>query len=114
MHDIQKTKLKASQGFPMVHDFHEILATDLKQIRNVYILLWLCVTYEFQSESTLYGLPECQGTPYWKQVLYLKYVLHLIDHKARYRDPVITHLNENTLTRFKNTERTLNIIVWNT
>ena len=22
------------------------------------------VTYEFQSESTLYGLPECQGTPY--------------------------------------------------
>ena len=39
MHDIQKTKLKASQGFPMIHDFHEILATDLKQIRNVYILL---------------------------------------------------------------------------
>ena len=31
------------------------------------------VTYKFQSESTLYSLPECQGTPYSKQVPYLKF-----------------------------------------
>ena len=29
-------------------------------------------TYEFQSESTLYSFPECQGTPGSKQVPYLK------------------------------------------
>ena len=41
---------------------------------------WLCatvcyyhVTYEFQSESTLYSLPECQGTPCSKQAPYLKF-----------------------------------------
>ena len=31
-----------------------------------YLLHTVCyyhVTYEFQSESTLYSLPECQGTP---------------------------------------------------
>ena len=28
------------------------------------------VTYEFQSESTLYNLPECQGTPWSKQPWY--------------------------------------------
>ena len=32
------------------------------------------VTYEFQSESTLYSLPECQGTPCSKQVTYLKFL----------------------------------------
>ena len=31
------------------------------------------VTYEVQSESTLYSLPECQGTPCWKQAPYLKF-----------------------------------------
>ena len=31
------------------------------------------VTYEFQSESTLCSLPECQGTPCMKQALYLKF-----------------------------------------
>ena len=31
------------------------------------------VTCEFQSESTLYNLPECQGTPCLKQVPYLKF-----------------------------------------
>ena len=34
------------------------------------------VTYEFQSESTPYSLPECQGTPYLKQVPYLKLKWH--------------------------------------
>ena len=32
------------------------------------------VTYEFQSESTVYSLPECQGTPYLKQAPYLKFL----------------------------------------
>ena len=31
------------------------------------------VMYEFQSESTLYSLPECQGTPCSKQAPYLKF-----------------------------------------
>ena len=31
------------------------------------------VTYKFQSESTLYSLPECLGTPYSKQAPYLKF-----------------------------------------
>ena len=31
------------------------------------------VTYEFHSESTIYSLPECQGTPCSKQAPYLKF-----------------------------------------
>ena len=31
------------------------------------------VTFGFRSESTLYSLPECQGTPCLKQALYLKF-----------------------------------------
>ena len=31
------------------------------------------VMYEFQSESTLYSLPECLGTPCSKQAPYLKF-----------------------------------------
>ena len=31
------------------------------------------VTYGFKSESTLYSLPECQGTPCLKQAPYLKF-----------------------------------------
>ena len=30
-------------------------------------------TYKFQSESMLYGLPECKGTPCSKQAPYLKF-----------------------------------------
>ena len=40
------------------------------------VLLTVCcyhVTYKFQSESTLYRLPECQGTPCSKQAPYLKF-----------------------------------------
>ena len=36
------------------------------QIINLLAVMTVCyyhVTYEFQSESTLYNLPECQGTP---------------------------------------------------
>ena len=31
------------------------------------------VKYEFESESTLYNLPECHGTPCSKQAPYLKF-----------------------------------------
>ena len=31
------------------------------------------VMYDFQSKSTLYSLPECQGTPCSKQTPYLKF-----------------------------------------
>ena len=37
---------------------------------------WLCsyhVTYAIQRKSTLYLLPECQGTPFSKQAWYLKF-----------------------------------------
>ena len=39
-------------------------------ILNVY---YYHVTYDFQSESTLYSLPECQGIPCLKQTPYLKF-----------------------------------------
>ena len=35
--------------------------------------VWYHVTYEFQGESTLYSLPECQGTPCSKQTRYLTF-----------------------------------------
>ena len=51
-----------------------------KLTKNVSLLirsntLTVCyhVTYEFRSESILYSLPECQGTPCSKQVPYLKF-----------------------------------------
>ena len=31
------------------------------------------VMYDFQSEFTLYNLPECQGSPCLKQAPYLKF-----------------------------------------
>ena len=43
------------------------------------------VPYEFQSESTLYSLPDCQGTPCSKQASYLKF-------KWQQRDEVSTFL----------------------
>ena len=41
-----------------------------------FILITVCyyqVTYEFQSEPTLYSLPECQGTPCSEQAPYLRF-----------------------------------------
>ena len=37
------------------------------------------VTYEFQSESALYSLPECQETPCSKKLPYLKFKLQQRD-----------------------------------
>ena len=44
-------------------------------IHEVLISTICCyhVTYEFQSESTLYGLTECQGTPCSRQGPYLMF-----------------------------------------
>ena len=50
------------------------------------------VTYEFQSESTLYCLPECQGTLCLKQVPYLKF-------KWQQRDSNLQPLNSETNTQ---------------
>ena len=43
------------------------------QIRSRLLTVYYYVTYEFQSESTLCSLPECQGIPCLKQVPYLKF-----------------------------------------
>ena len=46
----------------------------LMRIQTIYLLVcYYHVTYEVQSESTLYSLPECQGTPCPKQASYLKF-----------------------------------------
>ena len=43
-------------------------------IKNQFnTLCYYQVIYEFQSGSTLYSLPECQGTPCLKQAPYLKF-----------------------------------------
>ena len=43
-------------------------------ICTVYLTVcYYHVMYEFQGESTLYNLPECQGTPCSKQAPYLKF-----------------------------------------
>ena len=52
------------------------------------------ITYEFQSESTLYSLPECQRTPCSKQVSYLssKWINQYIIAKSRQRyDEALNH-----------------------
>ena len=41
--------------------------------RKLATVCYYHVTYEFQSEYTLYSLPECQVTPYSKQAPYLKF-----------------------------------------
>ena len=50
----------------------------LKKCRQFHStgLLTVCfyhLTYKFKSESTLYSLPKCQGTPFLKQVPDLKF-----------------------------------------
>ena len=47
-------------------------AEKLKNCKKLTICYYH-VTYEFQSESTLYSLPECQGTPCSKQAPYLMF-----------------------------------------
>ena len=42
----------------------------VKHTYKILTVLYYHVTYEFQSESTLYSLPECQGTPCSKEAPY--------------------------------------------
>ena len=42
-------------------------------IIRLLIVCYYHVTYEFESESTLCSLPECQETPCSKQAPYLKF-----------------------------------------
>ena len=44
-----------------------------KKIINIMTVCYYHITYEFQIESTLYSLPECQGTACSKQEPYLKF-----------------------------------------
>ena len=44
-----------------------------RNVRQEPTVCYYHVTYEFQSEPTLYKLPECQETPYSKQAPYLKF-----------------------------------------
>ena len=54
-----------------------VLVHRLRVFNSNKLVLTVCyyhVTYEFQSESTLYSLPECQETPCLKQAPYLKFM----------------------------------------
>ena len=42
-------------------------------ISKYYTVCYYHFTCKFQSEATLYSLPECQGTPCSKQALCLKF-----------------------------------------
>ena len=48
---------------------------------NVMNIVCYYVTHEFQSEATLYSLPECQGTPCSKQVSYMKFKWQQVHNK---------------------------------
>ena len=63
--------------FKLLHEnkfvkFVKLSPLKIKSI-NPMFLCYYPVTYGFQSESTLYSLPECQGTPCSKQAPYLKF-----------------------------------------
>ena len=55
---------------------HWTTASSVKSISGVTLTVcyYYHVTYEFQSESTLYILPECQGIPCLIQLPYLKFM----------------------------------------
>ena len=48
--------------------------TDFHQETHVLTACYYHVTYEFQSESKFYILPECQGTPCSEQAPYFKFM----------------------------------------
>ena len=59
-------------------------------------MCYYCVTYEHQSVTTLYSLPECQEAPCSKQVSYLKF-------KWQQRDSNPKLLRKRTLKPFSQT-----------
>ena len=48
----------------------ELVKLKIKLLLTVY---YYHVTYDFQSESILHSVPECQGTPCSKQVEYMTF-----------------------------------------
>ena len=52
-----------SLGKDSVVQFKYISADLSNKEKSIVTVCYYHVTYEFQSESTLYSLPECQGTP---------------------------------------------------
>ena len=52
-----------------------VICKKISIFRWIWIISTVCyyVTYEFQSESALYSLAECQVTPCSKQATYLKF-----------------------------------------
>ena len=74
-----------------------------KSIRKLIDLCYYHVTYGFQSESSLYSLPECQETPCSMQALYLTFKWHQRDS------------NPQPLGSWKNTQsfcQTEHLAIW--
>ena len=59
------------------------------------------VKYEFQSESTPYSLPECQGTPCSKQAPYLKFNLVAVSFfdLVEFYERLTTHIRNLSIIR---------------
>ena len=49
------------------------VATWMTKRKTALPICYYHATNEFQSEPTIYNLPECQGTPFSKQGSYLKF-----------------------------------------
>ena len=49
------------------------LLTQYKTVCYYHHIITVIITYKFQSESTIYSLPECQGTPCLKQAPHQKF-----------------------------------------
>ena len=60
-------------GFSIFDSVSFLLKLYIFVQKAAWIVRYYHVTYEFQSESTHYSLPECQGTPCTKQAPYLKF-----------------------------------------
>ena len=70
----------ASWSYQLAIIYTERIYRILEKFKLEWDIVCYCrVTHEFQSESTLYSLPECQGTPYLKQVPYLKFLSDSIE-----------------------------------
>ena len=57
----------------IIHNIDCIIFTHIPKVNSISTVCCYHVMYTFQSESTLYILPECQGTRCSKQAQYLKF-----------------------------------------
>ena len=65
------------------------------------------VTNEVQSESTIHSLPQCQGTPCWKQLPYLKFKWQQWDFNLIY-DMIIAYNQMHHADKYSQ----LSSIIW--